>query len=88
MRIQHRIGKPREQVKSCANAEIDRLVIEAASEFNCSKSWVINVALAQFFGVEVEHYDQQREAERKARKARGGLRGRVVIMSHRRRKRA
>lgn len=36
--------------------EIDQAVAQTARRFSCSKSFVIAVALAEFFGIEAESY--------------------------------
>jgi hypothetical protein len=52
MRIQKPLkGKPRRHVSSCVSKILREHVEDAALEFNCSKSFIIAVAVAKFFGV-------------------------------------
>lgn len=55
-------AKGRRQVSSGLRKEIERLVRHTANEFECSKSFVVHVALEQFFGV--KPYDDYRKVKK------------------------
>lgn len=58
MRNQPRIkGMKRIPRTSSLRKEINRAVEHAAREFDVSKSWIISVALADFFKIKTERYD-------------------------------
>ena len=71
MRIQPRTKTPRDPVHSATHHKVNQWVEREAARFNCSKSWVINVALAyvaqiELFPEERYDYDPRRRRARRA----------------------
>ena len=59
-RIQSRIQGGREQLPSCVIPKLLHIVESEAAKYNVSKSWIVAVAVARFFGLkedEVIDYD-------------------------------
>ena len=59
MRIQH-TKRERKQVSTRVIRQIEKHIEHTSKRFDCSKSWVIAVALADFFGIEIERYDSSK----------------------------
>lgn len=57
MRRQPAVRGGRERLGASVVLELERAVAFTARRFGCSKSWVQAVALGQFFGIPVEHFD-------------------------------
>ena len=57
-------GRYRVPTHACLMDKIDDCITEAVNEFNVSRSFVIAVALADFFGIKEQ--EQYREKRRKA----------------------
>lgn len=54
-----RPGYTRIKIGSCVRGEIERRVRHTADRFGVSRSFVIAVALADYFGVDVERFDRK-----------------------------
>lgn len=58
MRIQKKTKQPKLKLSATSIEEIEKAVRKTADKFECSKSFVISVALADFFGIKKqERYD-------------------------------
>lgn len=67
MRHQPRVRGGHDSVSSGVKQEVRRELDRTARMFNCSRSWVIDVALAETLGVklaEAEHYDRGTRVKR------------------------
>lgn len=53
-------GKEKQQVSTRVHRQIRKSVEFTANRFECSKSWVIAVALADFFGIEIPRYNSSK----------------------------
>ncbi len=66
MRIQPK-KKERKAVSATVLKQIRRHIEFTADRFDCSKSWVVSVALADFFGVEIERYNSSQDRIRRVK---------------------
>jgi hypothetical protein len=65
MRIQRGVsGFYREQIAGRVNPEVEEAIRRTAERFNCSRSFVIAVACADFFGIEVERFNKPVEKKK------------------------
>lgn len=59
MKSQPRItGQIRVPRSASLQKEIDKAVKHAAKQFGASKSWVVSVALADFFNIKIKRFDE------------------------------
>ena len=64
IRRQRPVKGGRQALPSCVLREIHQAVNFSARKFNVSRSWVVATALADFFGISLERYDEADEQER------------------------
>ena len=67
MRETRRLKEERQQTSTIVIPQIEKHVEHTSKRFDCSKSWVIATALADFFGIEIERYDSSKDKLRRVK---------------------
>lgn len=67
IRFQRPVPGGRDRLHLASSKKIQAAIRETAKHFKCSKNFVQNVALGEFFGIDVEHYDPKIERRRTIR---------------------
>lgn len=65
MRIQPKADSPRLQRGQREDPRVERAVRHTATKFNVSRSWVRHTILADYFGIDIVHYDEAVEKRKK-----------------------